>query len=336
MSASDQVRAMLDQLMGTARDGKSNKSVKFYDLEVCKTFLMGCCPSEVLLGTRADVGTCKKMHDLALKADYEMAQKNKDYFYDFEAYTHLRNFVADIDRRIDVAKDKLAEQQAEVSAEVQNKAEAVHDLNEKIGKLVVEAEKLGSEGKVDEAKEILKQVEKLKEGKRTAEEAYRNSMPTSTYQQQKLRVCEVCSAYLGLHDNDCRLADHFGGKLHLGFLSLREECDKLEKQVAGRKEAYDAAIRLEREESRLRRSDFSSRRRSPSPRRQRSRSRERGDHRRRRSRSPRDDRQRRSHRRSRSRERVSSRRHRDRSHSPDSRRSSHHNRSSRRRSRSRS
>ena len=48
-------------------------------------------------------------------------------------------------------------------------------------------------------------------------------MPASSYQQQKLRVCEVCSAYLGIHDNDRRLADHFGGKLHLGFIEIRDK-----------------------------------------------------------------------------------------------------------------
>lgn len=52
-------------------------------------------------------------------------------------------------------------------------------------------------------------------------------MPASSYQQQKLRVCEVCSAYLGIHDNDRRLADHFGGKLHLGFIKIREKLEAL-------------------------------------------------------------------------------------------------------------
>ena len=52
---------------------------------------------------------------------------------------------------------------------------------------------------------------------------YRNTMPASNYQQQKLRVCEVCSAFLGIHDNDRRLADHFGGKLHVGFIILRDK-----------------------------------------------------------------------------------------------------------------
>lgn len=53
-------------------------------------------------------------------------------------------------------------------------------------------------------------------------------MPASSYQQQKLRVCEVCSAYLGIHDNDRRLADHFGGKLHLGFIKIREKLAELQ------------------------------------------------------------------------------------------------------------
>jgi len=52
-------------------------------------------------------------------------------------------------------------------------------------------------------------------------------MPASTYQQQKLRVCEVCGAYLGIHDNDRRLADHFGGKLHIGFIEIRDKLDEL-------------------------------------------------------------------------------------------------------------
>lgn len=53
-------------------------------------------------------------------------------------------------------------------------------------------------------------------------------MPASSYQQQKLRVCEVCSAYLGIHDNDRRLADHFGGKLHLGFITIRDKLAELQ------------------------------------------------------------------------------------------------------------
>lgn len=73
----------------------------------------------------------------------------------------------------------------------------------------------------------MEEVEDLRKRKAAAEQEYRNSMPASSYQQQKLRVCEVCSAYLGIHDNDRRLADHFGGKLHLGFIKIREKLEEL-------------------------------------------------------------------------------------------------------------
>lgn len=52
-------------------------------------------------------------------------------------------------------------------------------------------------------------------------------IPSSALQQQKLRVCEVCGSYLGIYDNDRRLADHFGGKLHMGFVQLRQALDTL-------------------------------------------------------------------------------------------------------------
>ena len=79
---------------------------------------------------------------------------------------------------------------------------------------------MGAQGEVEESMKMLEQVEDLKKRKSEAENEYRSSMPASSYQQQKLRVCEVCSAYLGIHDNDRRLADHFGGKLHLGNQSI--------------------------------------------------------------------------------------------------------------------
>ena len=31
-----------------------------------------------------DLGECPKIHDLALRADYQVAAKSKDYFYDVE------------------------------------------------------------------------------------------------------------------------------------------------------------------------------------------------------------------------------------------------------------
>lgn len=166
---------------------------------------------------------------------------------------HLQAFIADCDRRTEAAKRRLAETQEELTAEVQTKANAVHELAEEIGKKLAKAEALGEAGQVEESMQLMGEIEDLRTKKARAEHEYRSSIPASSYQQQKLRVCEVCSAYLGIHDNDVRLADHFGGKLHLGencrsfsrtstdsfislgFLSIREKLQELEKTAAPRK-----------------------------------------------------------------------------------------------------
>lgn len=81
-----------------------------------------------------DLGECPKVHDLALRADYQQSSKAKDYFYDVEATEHLNAFIQDCDRRTELAKKRLAETQEELSAEVSSKAEKVHELAEAIGK----------------------------------------------------------------------------------------------------------------------------------------------------------------------------------------------------------
>ncbi|RVE76471.1 hypothetical protein OJAV_G00007960 [Oryzias javanicus] len=248
MSAQAQMRAMLDQLMGTGRDGDTMRQrIKFTDERVCKSHLLNSCPHDILSGTRMDLGECAKVHDLALRADYEIASKEQEYFFELDATEHLQSFIADCDRRTELAKKRLAETQDEISAEVAAKAERVHELNEEIGKLLAKAEQLGGEGNVDEAQQILEKVEKTRALKKEAEDVYRNSMPASSFQQQKLRVCEVCSAYLGLHDNDRRLADHFGGKLHIGFIEIREKLEKLRKAVSEKQERMRLRRREERE-----------------------------------------------------------------------------------------
>ncbi|XP_019965156.1 putative RNA-binding protein Luc7-like 2 [Paralichthys olivaceus] len=248
MSAQAQMRAMLDQLMGTGRDGDTMRQrIKFSDERVCKSHLLDSCPHDILSGTRMDLGECIKVHDLALRADYEIASKEQEYFFELDAAEHLQSFIADCDRRTELAKKRLAETQDEISAEVAAKAERVHELNEEIGKLLARAEQLGGEGNVDEAQQLLEKVEKTRALKKEAEDVYRNSMPASSFQQQKLRVCEVCSAYLGLHDNDRRLADHFGGKLHIGFIEIREKLEKLRKAVVEKQERLRLKRREERE-----------------------------------------------------------------------------------------
>ena len=95
----------------------------------------------------------------------------------------------------------------------------------------------------------MNEVDLLKQEKNNIENDYRNTMPASSYQQQKLRVCEVCCAYLGIHDNDRRLADHFGGKLHLGFVEIRDKLINITEEVRLKRETLSPEEKL-REEKR--------------------------------------------------------------------------------------
>nr|CAD7265507.1 unnamed protein product [Timema shepardi] len=274
--------------------GENNRyQVKFSDPKVCKSFLLGCCPHEILSSTlnshgltcvwldfsallscfqRMDLGECPKIHDLALRADFEKASHTKDYYYDIDAMEHLQAFIADCDRRTELAKQRLAETQEELSAEVAQKANKVHELAEQIGKKLARAEQLGADGFVEESMKLMEEIEDLRKKKNAAESEYRNSMPASSYQQQKLRVCEVCSAYLGIHDNDRRLADHFGGKLHLGFIKIREKLAELEKTVEERKQQKKQELK-ERDREREKERGGSSRDRERERSRRRSRTR---------------------------------------------------------------
>ena len=41
------------------------------------------------------------------------------------------------------------------------------------------------------------------------------------------RICTICGSTLSVFDSDKRLADHFGGKLHLAYVAMRSVYEKL-------------------------------------------------------------------------------------------------------------
>lgn len=71
---------------------------------------------------------------------------------------HLQAFIGDCDRRTEAAKQRLAETQEELSAEVAVKANSVHELAEQIGQKLAKAEQLGEEGFVEESMKLMEEV----------------------------------------------------------------------------------------------------------------------------------------------------------------------------------
>ncbi|PON59115.1 Luc7-related [Parasponia andersonii] len=102
-------------------------------------------------------------------------------------------------------------------------------INEKLKK----AEDLGEQGMVDEAQKALEEAEALKKLPARQEPVLDSTKYTAAdvrITDQKLRVCDICGAFLSVYDSDRRLADHFGGKLHLGYMQIRDKLAELQEE----------------------------------------------------------------------------------------------------------
>jgi len=120
---------------------------------------------------------------------------------------------------------KLEETQGESIDSV--KAKEMAEIDNEIKEEMETAEKLSEASEIDTLKITLDHIEELKQRKKTLQAPptmANDGTPQQHHsQQQKLRVCDVCASYLSIVDNDKRLADHFGGKLHMGYLTVREK-----------------------------------------------------------------------------------------------------------------
>ncbi|XP_020246059.1 putative RNA-binding protein Luc7-like 2 isoform X2 [Asparagus officinalis] len=125
-------------------------------------------------------------------------------------------------------------------------------INEKLKK----AEDLGEKGMIDEAQKALEEAEALRKLSARPEPVQDPSKYTAAdvrITDQKLRVCDICGAFLSVYDSDRRLADHFGGKLHLGYMQIREKLSEMqEERIKSRKRerSMDERRSVERSQSR--------------------------------------------------------------------------------------
>uniref|UniRef100_A0A915P1W4 Uncharacterized protein n=1 Tax=Meloidogyne floridensis TaxID=298350 RepID=A0A915P1W4_9BILA len=266
----DVMREMIAQLMGQQRAEEEGRKLPPFDHHsVCRSYLQGCCPRELLSDTRLEsMMSCRKMHEPAHKGEYNKAQEKRDLFYDVEAYEELEDAICIVDQEIRRLQDKV-KRDAENNLDLteQHRTQKIFEVNEQIGVALVQIEALG---------------------------VYPAML-------QRLRVCETCSAQLNVMDHETRLQDHYGGKMHLGMVQIREKYAEMKNSIDDRRTLKKLAEEKERSERR------SQRGRSRSRERKRSRSREKKSHRSR-SRSKSKSRSHKERRRSRSRERKSSRR----------------------------
>jgi hypothetical protein len=56
---------------------------------------------------------------------------------------------------------------------------------------------------------------------------FQNELRAGQPAQQRLRVCDTCGAQLNILDHESRLADHYGGKMHVGMEQIRQKYEEM-------------------------------------------------------------------------------------------------------------
>jgi hypothetical protein len=145
----------------------------------------------------------------------------------------ISNMVNEVDRKIAKGKQRLDLMNSKLdSRPLSKQAEQMKSVNDKISKLVKEAEEAGTRGDVDQAQQLMTLCEKLKEDKETLIKQYESCGLNITENQEKqMEVCETCGAFLIVGDAQSRIDDHLMGKQHIGYARLRKALDDHKKNI---------------------------------------------------------------------------------------------------------
>lgn len=229
MSAAEQ-RKLLEALMGKEALGGAPDILKYNSPNVCRNYLCGLCPHDLFTNTKMDIGPCPKYHSEKLLGDYNKAKAlGETRGYEEELYRALSDSVIECDRKIHAAQRRLEKMPEDLNT-IQLTID-ITDLYKEIEVMTKLVEKVADERKIGEALKYMDIIDKLNDMKNDLHRELKVTVGLeSNSQQQKLRVCETCSACLSMFDSDKRLADHFAGKMHLGFVKIREKLAELAKK----------------------------------------------------------------------------------------------------------
>ncbi|KAK4944818.1 splicing factor [Elasticomyces elasticus] len=224
-------RRLLEQLMG---DQFANLNTsKTADLTLsspqsCRSYLCGTCPHDLFTNTKQDLGPCPKFHAENLKVEYDALSKSEkeNMGFEFDYSRDMQRHIGQCDGRIDAAQRRLEKTPDEIRR-TGVLLRTISDLSRTIEAGLLEIRVLGENGSVNLAASEFFKVRTARAAKEQAEIDLKALSDTSGPSgHQKLQVCDVCGAYLSRLDNDRRLADHFYGKMHLGYAQMRRTLHK--------------------------------------------------------------------------------------------------------------
>ncbi|GAB5588446.1 splicing factor [Umbelopsis nana] len=244
-------KAMLDELMSQYVD-VDNKD--FWDDSVCKHYLVEFCPSSLFTNTKSDLGPCDKIHNDRLKEKYQHSPDKHKYPYEQDFVKYLTFLIEDLDKKIRRGRGRLTIQSMDdkhTEAIKGEREEKLVLLDVKIKDLLAKIEEAGEEGRVQEATDLTREVERLQ-----AEHAIlKEKADNAARSDKKMEVCTICGAFLVTGDAPDRLDSHFSGKQHQGYQKIRDTLEKMESisRHSGRRDdrrSFDRRDRRDRERDR--------------------------------------------------------------------------------------
>lgn len=191
----------------------------------------------------------KKQYQAAVRCSRKIDIEN-------EFIRFISSMIQEVDRKIQKGKQRLDLMNSKLDQRPLSKqAEAVLSINDKIAKLIREAEEAGVRGDVDQAQNLMGLCEKLKEDKDSLIKQY-ESCGFNFSEQKEMEVCNICAAFLVIGDAQSRIDDHLMGKQHIGYSKLRKALEdhkkNSEKEIEERRSSGSGSSSSRRRDDRYR------------------------------------------------------------------------------------
>lgn len=185
--------------------------------------------------TKSDIGNCpKRFHEEHLRDKFLEEGERYREEYEREFMQLLEKLVSDLERKLRRGKDRLDIKPSDPTAALNP---ANDDFEEKrtilvlqIKELLAKIETCGEEGRVQEAQDLMTEVEKYKA---ELERLRQLEAENPSYRLEKrMEVCQTCGAFLIIGDAQKRIEAHFEGRQHNGWARIREALAELKAKYA--------------------------------------------------------------------------------------------------------
>jgi hypothetical protein len=86
------------------------------DPKVCRSYLVGNCPHDLFTNTKNELGPCQKVHNEALKTEYQEADadQKRRWGFEFDYMRDMQHHIDSCNRKIDSAQRRLEKTPEEI------------------------------------------------------------------------------------------------------------------------------------------------------------------------------------------------------------------------------